>query len=684
MSNPKLATEAQVQQVSDTFIEIINHQGKQIKALESGVIDAIEPSSPAPTKRGEYKVTKPGVFLNFKDANGQPISVTQEDYSSGNVSIIFNGVDCRVLIVPITFEGEVKEGDTRGVSGNTVNTDIIVPLDSIGIKIIKGDFFPSDKKEYLIDTVLLSDGKTGRNSGWITILNNLNLKKGKYKTNIYLTELVYLLTYDSNGNIVNKYNNKGIYDGSIEWEFELTDKEVSIRYCVREDGLDSYYFNSESANIDTKNSVFASQEYVDENTLKNSDSNLVSRLNSNYSPIFIDQYPITDFDKRAIVDIKLLDGNIDNLKDKNGNWIPLYLTFMRFKGYEQKEVSTTIIQISTSNSEGIVEDNKNIIANYSNDDSNGEKGNIDSNGYLNCIAKAGSHNNAVSLQIVLNHKYLRPGIDTNKLLKNKIKLNTAYIARIDKYYLNPLLKKKGLSLGDSVTEFGNYPSIIGQNLGMDWYNCGVGGTRMSTHTSAGYNKLSFYQIAEAISSGDFTSVNEGLDILIADANINDPGKARRLTTTKSNLNTINYSELEYISIFFGTNDFTSSKEIGDLTLNNLNVDTIVGALNYGIDKILSKHPHIKIIVITPTHRFITNKNNDSDTYSVGSKLLIDVVDALNKAANLNHLPFIDLYRTSNLSRYNHDIYFADTTHPNAKGYKYLGDLISKYINNTTV
>ncbi|MDM1378160.1 hypothetical protein [Myroides marinus] len=120
-NNPKLATEQQVKDVSDTFTEIINHQGKQIKALESGVIDAIEPSSPAPTKRGEYKVTKPGIYLNFKDGNGQPISVTQEDYSLGNVSIIFNGTDNRKLVVPITFEGEVKEGDTRGVSGMTVN-----------------------------------------------------------------------------------------------------------------------------------------------------------------------------------------------------------------------------------------------------------------------------------------------------------------------------------------------------------------------------------------------------------------------------------------------------------------------------------------------------------------------------------------------------------------------------------
>ncbi|MGL5276427.1 hypothetical protein [Myroides sp.] len=119
-NNPKLATEKQVQDVSNTFAELFNHQGKQIKALESGVIDAIEPSSPAPTKRGEYKVTKVGVYINFKDGNGQPISVTQEDYSSGNVSIIFNGTNSRMLIVPITFDGKIEKGDTRGISGNEV------------------------------------------------------------------------------------------------------------------------------------------------------------------------------------------------------------------------------------------------------------------------------------------------------------------------------------------------------------------------------------------------------------------------------------------------------------------------------------------------------------------------------------------------------------------------------------
>lgn len=185
-NNPKLATEQQVKDVSDTFTEIINHQGKQIKALESGVIDAIEPSSPAPTKRGEYKVTKVGVYINFKDGNGQPISVTEEDYSSGNVSIIFNGTDNRKLVVPITFEGKLKEGDTRGISGNEVFKKGVVPSD-IGITVSQTDvnFLDSIINESLDNSEVFGKGylnekgmPTQPDSDWVYNLNAIEIEEG--------------------------------------------------------------------------------------------------------------------------------------------------------------------------------------------------------------------------------------------------------------------------------------------------------------------------------------------------------------------------------------------------------------------------------------------------------------------------------------------------------------------------
>ncbi|WP_158962333.1 hypothetical protein [Myroides fluvii] len=118
---PKLATEDQVKSVADTFTELYNHQGKQIKSIESGIIDSIIPSSPAPTKRGQYVVSAVGVYTNFKDSNNQSISVTEEEFTSGVVYLIYNGTNSRKVVVPIEANGEIKEGDIRPISGDKVN-----------------------------------------------------------------------------------------------------------------------------------------------------------------------------------------------------------------------------------------------------------------------------------------------------------------------------------------------------------------------------------------------------------------------------------------------------------------------------------------------------------------------------------------------------------------------------------
>ncbi|WP_353158469.1 SGNH/GDSL hydrolase family protein [Myroides odoratus] len=119
---PKLATEDQVKSVADTFTELYNHQGKQIKSIESGIIDTILPSSPAPTKRGQYVVSAVGVYINFKDSNNQAISVTEEEFTSGIVYLIYNGTNSRKVVVPIEANGEIINNDIRPVSGSKVYT----------------------------------------------------------------------------------------------------------------------------------------------------------------------------------------------------------------------------------------------------------------------------------------------------------------------------------------------------------------------------------------------------------------------------------------------------------------------------------------------------------------------------------------------------------------------------------
>lgn len=117
---PKLATEDQVKSVADTFTELYNHQGKQIKSIESGIIDTILPSSPAPTKRGQYVVSAVGVYINFKDSNNQAISVTEEEFTSGIVYLVYNGTNSRKVVIPIEANGKVEEGEIRPVGGGKI------------------------------------------------------------------------------------------------------------------------------------------------------------------------------------------------------------------------------------------------------------------------------------------------------------------------------------------------------------------------------------------------------------------------------------------------------------------------------------------------------------------------------------------------------------------------------------
>lgn len=105
--------DANLQEVKDSITD-----------LQSGIIDSIFINSPIPTQRGQYVVSEFGIYVNFKDSNNQPISVTEEEFTSGVVYLVFNGTHSHKVVVPIEANGEIKEGDNRAVSGQKVNENI--------------------------------------------------------------------------------------------------------------------------------------------------------------------------------------------------------------------------------------------------------------------------------------------------------------------------------------------------------------------------------------------------------------------------------------------------------------------------------------------------------------------------------------------------------------------------------
>jgi len=265
---PKLATEDQLKSVADTFTELYNHQGKQIKSIESGIIDTIVPASPAPTKRGQYVVSEPGIYVNFKDSNKQSISVTEEEFTSGAVYLIFNGSDSRKVVVPIEANGEVREGDKRPISGSEVYKSTAMPLD-IGLqKLNSGDNLLkyadfNNSLEFLKGWAVSALGNYVISANWSS--TNQPINPGDHPTNIYLTASTALVTLDKNGNIVNSYTNKGSADGLAHWSFSSNEEEVMTRYCIHKSQLtkgqpNSAFILTSSGYIKSTSSVFVSSD----------------------------------------------------------------------------------------------------------------------------------------------------------------------------------------------------------------------------------------------------------------------------------------------------------------------------------------------------------------------------------------------------------------------------------------
>ncbi|WP_025125672.1 class I SAM-dependent methyltransferase [Myroides odoratimimus] len=92
----------------------------KINTMAVGIQGEAFPNSIGPKNNGMYTAQEPGIYLHFLDDKGEPIIVTQEDYDTGLVYIVYNGKACFKSVTPITNNGEVREYDKRGVDGGKV------------------------------------------------------------------------------------------------------------------------------------------------------------------------------------------------------------------------------------------------------------------------------------------------------------------------------------------------------------------------------------------------------------------------------------------------------------------------------------------------------------------------------------------------------------------------------------
>lgn len=146
------------------------------------------------------------------------------------------------------------------------------------------------------------------------------------------------------------------------------------------------------------------------------------------------------------------------------------------------------------------------------------------------------------------------------------------------------------------------------------------------------------------------------------------------------LNEVNWSEVDYITIFYGTNDFSSSIPIG--TDNDITGDTFKGAINKTIKYLGESIPIARLVFITPMFRsrmVIGDGKNSDDFPNSNGVYLKEYMDAIKVIAEKNHIPYIDLGNVSGINKYTETTYLQDGLHPNNYGYEHIARILQKHL-----
>ena len=205
-----------------------------------------------------------------------------------------------------------------------------------------------------------------------------------------------------------------------------------------------------------------------------------------------------------------------------------------------------------------------------------------------------------------------------------------------------------------------------------------------------YSLLDIYSLIKASCQQSFTDVVAACKVIKETQSDDNTAIINRLVA-------IDWSQVDAITIFAGTNDWYVANTLGTTGSNDAN--KTLGAINEIIRLFLTAYPQVKVYWFTPIVRWVSGFNvgtnpptiddtKFSDNYSVeGNGTLKDESAAIIQEATKNHIPVCDMYNNFGWNKYNCKLYFAGTdgTHPRTyAGVTYLAKKILNFIlaNNT--
>ena len=315
------------------------------------------------------------------------------------------------------------------------------------------------------------------------------------------------------------------------------------------------------------------------------------------------------------------------------------------------------------------------------------------------------------LHVIINwdsitDQYLRPNTEINTSSLNKQEV-TSKLSQKDKISSletrisvlennsNNLSGKTILCLGDSITEFveesgvnpKGYVEYLAEYSGATVIRGGIGGAQLGVRTtvvdtptsvSQAYAALDIPSIAQALCNKDWGKQVNAAEYIKDNANDDN-------THIVSSLSKVDISQVDIVTVFGGTNDYSKS-DLGEI--DSLDEHTLTGGLNVIISSLLTANPRLSIYVFTPIARYFNNSRWDdqywSDNYNDG--ILVKIVETIQEVTKKNHVPCCDMYYTMGWNKYNWDIYFSrltDGTHPYS-GFSQIASKMLSFITSNKI
>ena len=227
--------------------------------------------------------------------------------------------------------------------------------------------------------------------------------------------------------------------------------------------------------------------------------------------------------------------------------------------------------------------------------------------------------------------------------------------------------KKIAWFGDSLSQLMELPHLVEKRIGQTVYDCSFAGAPIygSGSNTDNYYDTGFCSLVSQIVANDFTPLQTALDNQLSQGQITQDSYNKKMINYNI-LSNIDFSEIDKIVVFAGTNDKVYS---------TINIEPLKTGLRNALQTLFTNNRNIIVYGILPPYRI-----NWDDTANGTKRTLLQINSAIAEVYSEFGIPYLDFFHACCTNQYNYLQWMNnDGLHQNAAGDKMWADKISAWL-----